>query len=350
MVPSQPLVLLPIAILALSLLVFAEWLEGECTVDLQCEAIYHPGSKCLEGGRCSNPYIAGCLNNFQTYQNYQIGSKDVPEDTFPKRTCNSKDDNNENCEPSIFGYNEVRVHNGDWEASIFYSWIIQVFLSEFLQVEDSIQSSYAKDMPLTWSSKTYAWEELITANEMGGRCDLTDKKCVHVLPEVWNGQEKLWKNYLEKGHIDQLPGNGEIGKISLHIPSFTAQEYPDMVSFHGMSGNRERLASIFTRPTTWDDYCKFHSPTKCNKADGVAIRSPADEEEGKKYFLEGECTGCFHPTEKNDCSLNPKICSGHIVALPRSWDTNIDAQVYCNNISLEGDGPLPETMATLTNK
>ena len=56
-----------------------------------------------------------------------------------------------------------------------YSWIIQIFLSEFLQVpttvgmnnEDTpLTSFYAPDMPMSYSAKAYPWEELVTANEM----------------------------------------------------------------------------------------------------------------------------------------------------------------------------------------
>jgi len=177
---------------------------------------------------------------------------------------------------------------------------------------------------------------------VGGRCDLTDKDCIHVLPEVWNGQRQFWEEKLEEGQIDQLNGNGEVGKIALYTPFHTAKEYPEMVSFHGLSGMRERMASVFNRPTTWKDYCKFHSPTNCTEDDGVAGRLPADEVEGAKYFLDGEYTGFFGPTEKNDCSLNPDTCSGHIVGAPCTWTTNYDAQLYWNDIALESDGPLEE--------
>jgi len=137
-------------------LVAQEWAEGECKWDPQCEALYKPGSKCLEGGICSNPYIAG-------YMNIEDSTS-----TFPKRTCNSNDDTTENCEPSILNYPEVRGHNGNWETPIFYAWIIQIFLSEFLQVptavgllEDTAQASfYAPEMPMSWSSLTYAWDAI----------------------------------------------------------------------------------------------------------------------------------------------------------------------------------------------
>jgi hypothetical protein len=234
---------------------------------------------------------------------------------------------------------------------MMYSWIIQVFLSEFLQVpttvgmnnEDAPQASfYAPDMPMSYSAKAYAWEELVTANEFGGQCELTDKDCVHVLPEVWKGQAKTSNKYMDEGHIDQVSWGGEVGKMSWYIPVHTAKQYPGLTSYHGLTGQRERLASIFNRPTSWKDYCEFYSPTNCTKDDGVAVRVPGDEDEDAKYFQKGWYTGFFRPTEKNDCSVNPDTCTGHIVDSPCQWDSAVFAQTYWNDIALESDGPLAE--------
>ena len=329
-------------------IVLAEWSTRECNWDVQCEALYKPGSKCLEGGVCSNPYMAGCLNNFYTHNDQQSST---PKAFLSKRTCNSKDNTTENCDEPVLPYHEIRVHNGDWESAIMYSWIIQIFLSEFLQVPTTVgmnnddlpqASFYSPNMPMTYSTKSYAWEELVTANEMGGRCELTDKDCIHVMPEVWKGQEKIWTEYLEESHIDQLSGNGQVAKGAWCIPFHTAKIHPDLTSFHGLTGQREKLASIFNRPTSWGEYCEFHSPTNCTTDDGVAVRLPADDDEKAKYFQAGLYTGFFRPTDKNDCSLNPDTCSGHITGGPCSWSTDMFAQAYWNDIALESDGPLPE--------
>ena len=330
-------------------IVFGEWSTRECNWDVQCEALYNAGSKCLlEEGVCSNPYIAGCLNNFYSQTNEQ---QSAPTSFLSKRTCNSKDTTTDDCDPPALPYHEVRVHNSNWESGIMYAWIIQIFLSEFLGVpttvgmnnKDTPQASfYAANMPMSYSAKGYPWEEFVTANEMGGRCDLTDKDCIHVMPEVWIGQAKRWTEYLEKGHIDQRSGDGQVGKISWYIPYHTAKQYPDLVSFHSLTGKRAKLASIFDRPASWGEYCEFYSPTNCTKDDGVAVRAPADKDEEGKYFQSGVYTGFFRPTEKNDCSINPNTCSGHITGGPCQWDTDMFAQAYWNDIALESDGPLPE--------
>jgi hypothetical protein len=104
---------------------------AECTQDAECEALYKPGSKCLETGECSNPYTAGCLHHVYSHNDTQRGSSKA---MFSKRTCNSKDVTTKDCEQPVLPYQEIRVHNADWETALMYSWIIQILLSEFLQV------------------------------------------------------------------------------------------------------------------------------------------------------------------------------------------------------------------------
>lgn len=211
-----------------------------------------------------------------------------------------------------------------------------------LSPEDTPKASfYNPTSDMSWSSQSYAFEHIIMANEMKGRCDLTDKPCAHVMPEVWIGQEKKWKNYLTNGHIDQVNGDGQVGKISWYIPVYTARRHPEVASFHGMAGRREQLAEIFKRPTNWGDYCLEVSPTKCQEPDGVASRPPEVGEEDK-YFSDPEFIGHFRPTDSNNCTANPDSCTGHIVGAPCSWSTNIDAQTYHNDIALESNGPLIE--------
>lgn len=316
----------------------------ECDWDMQCEELYQAGSKCMDDGRCSNPFMSGCLYNHRT-QLSTWNETDLPD----KRACNSDDLNLDSCSVFPLNYSEVRVHNGDWESPIFYSWIIQIFLSEYLQVpvtvglspEDTSHASfYNPSSEMTWSTQAYAFDEILKANDMKGRCDLTSEQCVHVMPEVWIGQEKKWKEFLAQGHIDQVNGDGQVGKISWYIPFHTARRYPQLSSYHGLAGRREELASIFNRPTTWKDYCSEVSRTACLEPDGVAARVPEKDEEDM-YFAGSDFMGHFRPTIKNNCNVTIN-CTGHIVGAPCTWSNNIEAQTYHNNIALESDGPLPE--------
>ena len=236
----------------------------ECTTHSDCEKLRRPGSLCLPFGdqlKCSNPFLHGCLANHYEYNsdNTQVSQNLI-------RTCNSDDvENTPYGQESVVGYNEVRVHNGNWESAIFYAWIIQIFLSEFLQVPASVGMSpedthlasfYNPEGVMSWSSAAYTFDEVETANKYNGRCDLTDKPCVHIMPEVWIGQEKRWREAVLDGHIDQVIDDGQIGKISWYIPKYTAQRFPEFSTYHGLADNRELLASVFKTPTTFEEYCR----------------------------------------------------------------------------------------------
>jgi hypothetical protein len=318
----------------------------ECIIDSDCETIHRPGSKCLKFAddsgswfQCSNPYLAGCLS-----AHYEDNNEDHPSAYFT-RVCNSDDNSFEHCQQSALNYTEIRVHNANWESAMFYSWIVQIFLSEFLQVPVTVglgpdtpeASFYNPEATMSWSSEAYGFDHIETANRLGGHCELTKEPCVHVLPEVWIGQEKRWRQALMDGHIDQNSDDGQIGKISWYIPAYTAQRYPGFTTVHGLSGRREELAAIFRSPTTFEVYCREISPTGCRAPDGVANRLPVTGEEDV-YFQPGAFKGYFQVTPQNNCTLNPTTCMGHITGAPCTWSTNVDAQAYWNDIALRSTG------------
>ena len=326
-----------------------------CTSDADCEAWYRKGSNCLASGRCSNPFTAGCLRSFANGTEFAPNmSALIRETLMNRRVCNSEDRRSAaaangsslDCRTPPFAYPEIRVHNGNWDSRVFYSWIIQIFLSEFLQVpvrvglanETAQASFYSPDAEMSFSTQAYAFEEIKVANRLGGHCERTTKSCIHVMPEVWIGQEKRWQQAFVQGQIDQVHDNGEVGKISWYIPFYTARQYPEFTVFEGLAGNRDKLAQIFLRPTAWGDYCRDVSSTQCAEPDGVATRKPLNQEEEAVYYANGTYTGHFRATEKNDCGKNPHNCTGHIASPGCSWDTYVEGQAYYNNISLESDG------------
>jgi hypothetical protein len=306
----------------------------ECSTDADCERLYRRGSKCIDFGICSNPFVSGCLNTMNPV-------------VHGMRLCNSDDKSQENCRTSFIEYPEIRVHNQDWEVAIILSWIVQVYLMEFLNVpvtvglgdDTPIASFYSTSSALPYSRKSYSFEAIRKANELGGNCILTDEDCIHVIPDVWLGQRDTLLKAFDDGQIDYLDSNGQVGKISWYIPAFTAARHPLTVTYLGMEGKREELAGIFKRPTTWADYCHEVSESNCSQADGIADWYPSEEEKGK-YFASGYI-GHFRDTAKNNCTgaENNNTCTGHIVNAPCSWSTFLEAQAYYNNIPLESDGP-----------
>eukprot|EP00980_Cylindrotheca_fusiformis_P004722 scaffold1004_cov105-Cylindrotheca_fusiformis.AAC.5 len=308
--------------------------QVECVADWECESKYRSGSKCLETGECSNPFVEGCLRTLD------------PE-AHERRHCNSDDKDATNCRLSPFQYPEIRINNQDWETAIIFSWILQICLMEFLDVpvtvglgsDTAISSFYSTGSAVPYSSKSYAWDAIEKANELGGDCLATEQDCIHVIPDVWLGQRLKWEEEYRDGQIDYIDGNGQVGKISWYIPAFTAARHPFTVTHIGLALDRNRTASLFKRPTTWGDYCDLVSETNCSQPDGIAEAYPEAGDKGK-YFADGYI-GHFRPTIKNNCTgpENNATCTGHIVNGPCSWSTFLEAQAYYNGIALESDGP-----------
>jgi hypothetical protein len=110
---------------------------------------------------------------------------------------------------------------------------------------------------------------------------------------------------------------GVLGQESWFVTKFTADEEPSLVSYHGLKGesNRQKLAELFPRPATWRVYCDEVSETNCAEPDVTASRYPLPDEEDK-MFVDGFYTGHFRYTEKNDCTLWPNNCTGHVANYP----------------------------------
>jgi len=291
--------------------------------------------------------------------------------SYKKRICNSNDKNTTDdtnstetttetleeddplCKDPEFPYLEVRIHQGDWESSFITAWIYQIVLMELVGVpatvgltgeSTNLANFYSMENEFAYSTTDYSPEGLKMSNQVMAGCNETEDACVHVLPVVWSGQRNVLQELLEQGEISLPSPNGMLGETGLFLPISTAQDYPQLTSFLGYQGesNRRLLADLFKRPTTWKEYCDDRSPTKCSSPDGVAFRYPPNDEEGQRYFLEGQFIGHFENTRESDCARTLD-CTGYIVGPPCQFTNNLDAQLYWNNIvGLKRDGPLLE--------
>eukprot|EP00934_Nitzschia_sp_Nitz4_P008874 Nitzschia sp. Nitz4//scaffold230_size58257//40074//43916//NITZ4_006487-RA/size58257-processed-gene-0.68-mRNA-1//-1//CDS//3329543268//8864//frame0 len=247
-------------------------------------------------------------------------------------------------------YPEIRVHNGDLESSIFLAWISQIVLMELAMVPSTVglttadtknASFYSPLNQMVYSNETYPVESL----EMGyytSACNSTSKPCVQSLPSVWPNKLDEYSELKESELILDPEPNGLFGYLSPYVPSFTASQYPGMTTHFGLAGeeNRQLLAETFLRPTTWREYCTEVSTTGCLDPDEVSSRLPQTYEEEGRYFAEGVFTGYFRFTEQNNCTLYPTTCTGTIIAPPCDWASNVEGQLYWNNIvGLSLDGP-----------
>lgn len=331
--------------------------EVPCTSDEMCQISYNTSdSFCLPDKQtCSNPFRNGCLKAMNISR-YRDGM----------RICNSNDDltnvtelssddsrdasNSAGCKVSEFPYLEIRIHQGDWESSYFLAWIYQIVLMELVGVPATVgltgemtklSDFYAMENQLQFSPLTYSPEGLIRSNQANG-CNQVEEECVHVLPEVWDGQREIYEKLFAEDEIYLPSSNGMLGQTSLYVPSFTARNNPALTSFLGYEGetNRPLLAELFKRPSTWQEYCELVSKNNCTIPNIVTSEYPSSEEEKGQYFAQGRYTGHFEATRESDCT-QVQNCAGYIVGPPCELTTNLDAQLHWNNITgLRRDGPL----------
>eukprot|EP00980_Cylindrotheca_fusiformis_P009777 scaffold2156_cov115-Cylindrotheca_fusiformis.AAC.2 len=326
-----------------------------CTSDEMCQSLYSSSASfCLPDKQtCSNPFQQGCLKKMN-----------VSRYVDRLRICNSNDDlanatklsDEENstfsalCTVSEFPYLEIRIHQGDWESSYFLAWIYQIVLMELVGVPATVGLTtemtkvtdfYSPENELQFSPFPYSPEGLIKSNQVAS-CNEVEEECVHVLPEVWDGQYDIYQKLLEDGEIDRPLSNGMLDQTSLYVPLFTARNHPSLTSFLGYQGedNRALLAELFKRPTTWQDYCETVSENNCTIPNDIASGYPGTETERGQYFVQDGYSGHFEATLTSNCS-QVDDCAGYIVGPPCDLTTNLNAQLYWNNITgLRRDGPV----------
>lgn len=268
------------------------------------------------------------------------------------RVCNSDDSSGHDCRSPEIKYPEIRIHNANWESSVFMAWINQIILMELAEVpvtvglttqETPFASFYNPDnSDMVFSSELYPWDALRRGDQTSN-CSGTPLPCVHFLPEVWTGQVDEYWELVEQEIVEPRSQNGMLGQSGLQIPIWVAEKYPELSIWFGWKGEEKRkfLAETFQRPVSWSAYCDKISPFQCQEPDGTATRPPESAEEGARYYVHGFYHGFFHSTEKNNCTTNPNSCSGAIIGPPCSWSSYIEGQLYHNGIvGLEMDGPL----------
>jgi hypothetical protein len=289
-----------------------------------------------------NPYEEGCLKALLPEWN-------------KTRVCNSEDDPySSSCRsaplPSLL---EIRLYSLNWESAYLQAWLLQIILSELVDVPATIESGMIDAhmnfydpqarIDLGDAEMLHAMEE---AYSLKSDCTLRgNKSCTQYIPEVWDanlltqGWKKDWV-FLNK--LQPPVGDGLLGQEALFIPKFTGQRDPSLLSYLGLQGeqNRRKVAETFLRPTTWKDYCDQVSLSNCTIDDGTAKRSPLTEEE-ELFFADGLYTGHFRKTDKNDCDKWPLNCTGHAVDYPCGWTSFTGPQIYHLDMAFEFDGPKP---------
>lgn len=315
-----------------------------CETNSQCQFSFLNTSECVAGS-CSNPFLkGGCLKNL------------LP-DWKRLRVCNSQDTQEDadagHCRWGNEGleHMEIRISSQNWESAFFESWVMQILLSELLDVPATIETGveglglnfYDPDNAFNYGANN-DWDALKNAATHLDCQNLPPsgeyQSCAHVIPEIWNGDLNSYQQeVVDPGYGEPVIALGALGHQSWFIPKFTARNDTSLLTYLGLVGddNRRKLAETFKRPTTWGDYCDEVSPDNCSTIDGTALRAPRDDEERERMHVEGVYTGHFRATFENDCDNNPD-CTGHIADFPCGWASYVKPQTYHLNISLASNG------------
>lgn len=242
-----------------------------------CEELFWKGSEC-RNGYCSNPFEKGCLYTILNSPDDYDGIPSISDGTRKRlsslieraksqvRVCNSYDppgaaeqglcvshyttsntgdgknynnhkhqnnyQNEEFMQHELFAeYLETRIHNQNWESSFFSAWILQILLSEILQVPSTIESG---SLDLSQQNNFYDPEARLgygTANDFlafqesskaeGSDCAKVQadaetngedyKACAHVALEYWQGTIFTYEDQFAAGNVDPLQPLGAIG-------------------------------------------------------------------------------------------------------------------------------------------
>ena len=254
------------------------------------------------------------------------------------------------CRKSDFDYMELRIFTENWESVFFEAWILQVVLSEMLDVPSTVETGsydaklnfYHPDSPFDYGPGNN-FEALKNGNELGD-CRLARKgpddyePCANFVPEVWDISSFTYTEDQIQGIAEPLQYTGILGQEGWFVTKFTVEADPSLGSYLGLVGQNEKLADMFLRPTTWKDYCDQVSPDGCASPDESAQRPPATDVEEDQMFSEGLYRGFFRKTEENDCTLPGRNCTGHIADYPCSWSSFLESQAYHFNIPVRSSG------------
>lgn len=271
----------------------------------------------------TNPYYSGCFHG-------RLANWTKP------RVCRRDDDDHmashhHLCRsPPFDEYLEIRIGAGNWDSATALGWLMQIILSEIVGVPTSIETGAAG------SSRDFYDPQGRIENDSGVNPSLafgTVKKledgdcrqvrshnddnvneeylpCAHFIPEAWGLTQDNVRNEI----MEPPAALGVLGDEAWFVTKFTVDQHPELVSYHGLAkpDNRELLAELFKRPTTWGDYCTMVSTDDCMTADDVAQRAPLDETEAERMFVPGLYTGHFRDTAQNNCTEFVTNCTGHI--------------------------------------
>ena len=321
----------------------AQALEIGCTTKQECQHAVGRASEC-RAGVCTNPYETGCLH-----------SHPLLSDSSQKRVCNSEDPQDAAergiCRVPDIQHDEIRIFSQNWESAMYEASLLQLLLSELLDVPATIETG-TPNATMNFYDEYGAFEygtsndllSLENAMQLDQDCTSANRdrfgdkyqSCSHIVPEVWDTSLNTVQEWIREGFIEQPQPLGVLGQEGWFVPKFTAERDPSVTNYLGLQGdeNRQKLANLFRRPTTWAEYCELISENNCQSPDEYSKRAPFDEWEGERMFVDGLFRGYFRDTEANNCTLTGN-CTGALIDYPCGWSSSSEAQAYHLDLPLE---------------
>ena len=93
-----------------------------------------------------------------------------------------------------------------------------------------------------------------TLSEAGVTYDAMEAGSVDVNIEDWGGGR--WQEWVDRGAIQELGPNGNIGLIGMYVPQWMADEYPDITD----SANLNKYSELFQTPESGDKGAWYEGP------------------------------------------------------------------------------------------
>lgn len=93
-----------------------------------------------------------------------------------------------------------------------------------------------------------------TLDEAGVTYDAMEAGSVDVIVEDWGGGR--WQEWVDRGAIQEVGSNGNVGLIGMFVPAWMAEEYPDIID----GANLNKYADLFKNSESGDKGAWYEGP------------------------------------------------------------------------------------------
>ena len=127
---------------------------------------------------------------------------------------------------------------GDWGVAM-HAWVGYTALA---QVLTNVAESLGCNITQT------------TLDEAGVTYDAMEAGSVDVIVEDWGGGR--WQEWVDRGAIQEVGSNGNVGLIGMFVPAWMAEEYPDITD----GANLNKYADLFKNSESGDKGAWYEGP------------------------------------------------------------------------------------------